>query len=397
MSSSEADTPPAAPVVAAGSSSALDRLHLRDTWPWLAALAAFLVFCWLLGPILTPFVVGAGLAYAGDPFVDRLQRWGLSRTAGVCVVFVLVTLLGLLALVMLVPMLHTQVSVLLENIPQWLAWLQDRGLSQLGITLPEGMRLDAEGLKQVVADHWTQAGGVVKEVWRHVSASGGALLVAVANLLLVPVVTFYLLRDWDLLVAWIRNMIPPRAVPTADTMAKETDEVLGAFIRGQLTVMAALTVFYWIALWAAGLDLALLVGLIVGLVSFIPYLGAIVGVLVAVVAMLVQTQELLPFVWLAVVFGVGQVLESNVLTPWLVGDKIGLHPVTVIFAVMAGGQLFGFVGVMLALPLAAVLAVLFRHAKRQWLGSRLYGHAAPTTVSALEPASPPAAPTPPTP
>ncbi|WP_420465543.1 AI-2E family transporter [Panacagrimonas sp.] len=392
MSSSEAERAPAATPM---QSSALDRLHLRDSWPWLAALAGFGVFCWLLAPILTPFVLGAGLAYAGDPFVDRLQRWGLSRTAGVSLVFLFITLLGLLALVMLVPMLHNQLAVLLENIPQWLAWLQDRGLAQLGITLPEGMRLDAESLKQVVADHWTQAGGVVKEVWRHVSASGGALLVAIANLLLVPVVTFYLLRDWDLLVAWIRNMIPPRTLPTVGTMARETDEVLGAFIRGQLTVMAALTVYYWIALWAAGLDLALLVGLIVGLISFVPYLGAIVGVLTAVIAMLVQTQELLPFVWLAVVFGVGQVLESNVLTPWLVGDKIGLHPVAVIFAVMAGGQLFGFVGVMLALPVAAVLAVLFRHAKRQWLGSRLYGHGAPAELPSQEAAATQAAPTPP--
>ncbi len=368
-------------------SSALDQLHLRDSWPWLAAAAVFLVFCWLLAPILTPFVLGAGLAYAGDPLVDRLERWGLSRTAGVSMVFLLIALLGLLAVVMLVPTLYGQLQVLLENIPQWLAWLQDRGLTHLGIALPEGMRLDAEGLRKVVAEHWTQAGGVLKEVWRHVSASGGALLVAVANLLLVPVVTFYLLRDWDHLVAWIRGMIPPRVVPGVDAMARETDEVLGAFIRGQLTVMASLTIYYWIALWLAGLNLALLVGLIVGLISFVPYLGAIVGVLTAVIAMLVQTQELLPFVWLAVAFGIGQVLESNVLTPWLVGDRIGLHPVAVIFAVMAGGQLFGFVGVMLALPVAAVLAVLFRHAKRQWLASRLYGQGAPVPAAQPGPAN----------
>ena len=357
--------------------SALDRLRLRDSWPWLAAMLGFFVLCWLLAPILTPFVLGAGLAYAGDPIVDRLQRWGLSRTAGVCAVFLLITVASLLSLVMLVPMLQGQLAVLLQNIPQWLAWIQDQGLSRLGIALPEGMRLDAEGFKKLVAEHWSDAGGVLKEAWGHISASGGALLTAIANLLLVPVVTFYLLRDWDLLVAWIRNLVPPRSLPTVGRMAQETDEVLGAFIRGQLTVMGALTLYYWVALWAAGLNLALLVGLIVGLVSFIPYLGAIVGVLVAVIAMLVQTQELLPFVWLAVVFGIGQILESNVLTPLLVGDRIGLHPVTVIFAVMAGGQLFGFVGVMLALPVAAVLAVLMRHAKSQWLTSRMYQHGAP--------------------
>lgn len=356
----------------------LDRLRLRETWPWFAALGGVLVLCWLLAPILTPFVLGAGLAYAGDPIVDRLQRWGLSRTLGVCVVFLLITVGGLLAVVMLLPMLQNQLTVLLQNVPQWLAWLQDQGLSRLGITLPEGTRLDADGLRRLVGEHWSEAGGVLKQVWTHVSASGGALLTAIANLLLVPVVTFYLLRDWDHLVAWIHGAIPPRSLPRVSALARETDEVLGAFIRGQLTVMAALTVYYWIALWLAGLDLALLVGLIIGLISFVPYLGAIVGVLTAVIAMLVQTQELLPFVWLAVVFGIGQLLESNVLTPWLVGDRIGLHPVAVIFAVMAGGQLFGFVGVMLALPVAAVVAVLLREAMKQWRASRMYQHGAPS-------------------
>lgn len=382
------------PAAESGSSSALDRLRFRETWPWLVALGVFVLFCWLLAPILTPFVLGAGLAYAGDPIVDRLQRWGLSRTAGVCVVFVVITIVGLASLVLLLPMLQTQLTTLLQNIPEWLAWLQNSGLSRIGITLPDGMRLDAEGFKKVIAEHWSEAGGVLKEVWKHVSASGGALLTAIANLLLVPVVTFYLLRDWDHLVAWIRGVIPPRSLPKVGAMARETDEVLGAFIRGQLTVMAALTLYYWVALWLAGLDLALLVGLIVGLISFVPYLGAIVGVLTAVIAMLVQTQELLPFVWLAVVFGLGQVLESNVLTPWLVGDKIGLHPVAVIFAVMAGGQLFGFVGVMLALPVAAVLAVLLREGKKQWLASRLYGHAAPVPAAEI-PAVPAAELTPP--
>jgi predicted PurR-regulated permease PerM len=380
-------SPSAEPEFAGG--SALDRLRLRETWPWLAALAVFLLVCWLLSPILTPFVLGAGLAYAGDPIVDRLQRWRLSRTAGVCVVFVVITAVGLASLILLIPMLQNQIKVLLQNIPEWLAWLQDHGLSRIGITLPDGVKLDAAGFKTVIAQHWSEAGELLREVWTHVSASGGALLTAIANLLLVPVVTFYLLRDWDDLVAWIRGVIPPRSLPRVRGMARETDEVLGAFIRGQLTVMAALTVYYWIALWLAGLQLALLVGLIVGLISFVPYLGAIVGVMTAVVAMLVQTQELLPFVWLAVVFGIGQVLESNVLTPWLVGDKIGLHPVAVIFAVMAGGQLFGFVGVMLALPVAAVIAVALRETKRQWLASRMYSHGAPASAPTVAlPAAP---------
>lgn len=382
MSLPGAETPPPA---SDPGGSALDRLRLDETWPWIAGLVTFLLFCWLLSPILMPFVLGAGLAYAGDPIVDRLQTWRLSRTIGVCVVFVVITALGLLGLVLLLPMLQEQLRVLLQNIPVWLAWIQDHGLARLGISLPEGVRLDAAGFKTVIAQHLPEASGLLREAWTRLASSGGALLTALANLVLVPVVTFYLLRDWDLLVDWIRSVIPRRTLPRIGRMARETDEVLGAFIRGQLTVMAALTVYYWVALWLAGLNLALLVGLIVGLISFVPYLGAIVGVLTAVIAMLVQTQELLPFVWLAVVFTIGQVLESNVLTPLLVGDRIGLHPVAVIFAVMAGGQLFGFVGVMLALPVAAVIAVLLRETKKEWLASRMYSHGVPALAAAPAP------------
>lgn len=365
------------------------RLSPGDFVPWLLALVVFVVFCWLLTPILTPFVLGAGLAYAGDPIVDRLQRWRLSRTLGVCVVFVVITLVSMLALVLMVPLLQTQIATLLENIPEWLAWIQDKGLPRLGVVLPDGVRLDVTGLKKIVTENWSEAGGIAKEIWGHVSRSGGALLVTLANLLLVPVVTFYLLRDWDRLVAWIRDLIPPRELPRVSGLARETDDVLGAFIRGQLTVMAVLSIYYWLALWIAGLKLSLIVGLIVGMISFVPYLGGIVGILIAMLAMLVQTQELLPLVGILVVFGIGQILESNVLTPWLVGDRIGLHPVTVIFAVMAGGQLFGFVGVMLALPVAAVIAVLLRHAKAEWQQSRLYRLDAPPSVATELPSGSP--------
>ncbi|MGB0955966.1 MAG: AI-2E family transporter [Panacagrimonas sp.] len=350
----------------------MSQFRLRESWPWLVAGIGFLVLLWLLAPILTPFVLGAGLAYVGDPIVDRLQTWRLSRTAGVCVVFVAITSVSLLAVVLLLPMLQVQLATLLSNIPDWLLWLQDKGLTQLGITLPEGVKLDADGLKTIARQHWSEAGDFLRLAWAQVSESGVALATSAANLLLVPVVTFYLLRDWDDLVAWTRNLIPPRYVPRADQMAHETDEVLSAFFRGQLSVMAALSLYYWLALWIVGLDLALLVGLIVGVISFVPYLGTIVGILTAAIAMLVQTQDPLSLIWIAVVFGIGQVLESNVLTPWLVGDKIGLHPVTVIFAIMAGGQLFGFIGIMLALPVSAVLSVLMRHFKDEWLKSQLY-------------------------
>jgi predicted PurR-regulated permease PerM len=363
------------------SNSALS--SVRENWPWIVLGVLLLILVWLLTPILTPFVVGAGLAYMGDPLVDRLEKMRLSRTAGVSLVFVLLTLSFVIVAALMIPMLGEQFVALLHNVPDWLDWIQTTALPRLGITLPEGIQLDASGLKTLIQEHWSKAGNVFAIVWQRASQSTGAIMTTVANLVLIPIVTFYLLRDWDLLVAWIRNVIPPRWRSTADGLARETDDVLGAFFRGQLTVMAALTVYYWIALWLTGLKLALIVGLIIGLVSFVPYLGAIIGIVTAVLAMIVQTQELMPFVWLGVVFAIGQFLESNVFGPWLIGDRIGLHPVAVIFAVMAGGQLFGFIGVLLALPVAAVLAVMLRHTLRHWFESHLYRDTAATDRTIL--------------
>lgn len=338
----------------------------------LAALAALLVLLYFMGPILMPFVLSAGLAYLGDPLVDRLQRLKLSRTMAVIVVFLALTAVVVPALVIVLPMLLEQVRVFVGNVPDYLAWLQNRGLPALGVRLPDELRLDPENLKRVVAENLPQAGGLARDVLGTLSRSGGALLAFIAGLVLVPVVTFYLLRDWDHLVAWVDGIVPVRFRPTVRRLAKESDDVLSGFLRGQLLVMLALGVIYSVGLWLAGLHLALLIGIGAGLVSFVPYLGFVVGILAAGIAVLVQTQELLPLAYVVAAFTVGQVVESSLLTPWLVGDRIRLHPVAVIFAVMAGGQLFGFVGVLLALPAAAVIAVLMRHAMERWRASPAY-------------------------
>lgn len=337
-----------------------------------AALAALLVGVWLLSPILTPFVFGAGLAYLGDPLVDRLEAWRVPRTAGVVIVFASLTLAAIILGLLLVPMLQEQIVTLAKRIPEFLDALQNRWLPAIGIDLPADFRFDVASLRELVAQHWGEAGGLAAGLWASLSKSGVAAMTLVGNLALIPVVTFYLLRDWDLLVARIAELIPRQWLPTATALANETDEVLSAFIRGQLLVMLALAVVYTVGLWIVGLDLALLIGLIAGMVSFVPYLGFIIGILLAVIASLIQNAELLPLLGVALVFGVGQLLESTVLTPWLVGDRIGLHPVAVIFAVLAGGQLFGFVGVLLALPVAAAMAVFVRFGTRLWLRSALY-------------------------
>lgn len=358
---------------------------LRQNWGWFAAGAAMLVLLYLLGPILAPFLVSAGLAYIGDPLVDRLEKLGLGRTPGVCIVFVVFFGVLVTALVLMVPMLEEQVVTFAQNIPDWLKWLQDVGLPRIGVHLPSGVRLDAVGLRNAITHNLTQAGDIAETVFNRVKESTPALLGFIANLLLIPVVSFYLLRDWDLLVARIDQLIPPRLRPHAEGLARETDGVLSALIRGQLLVMAALAAIYSIGLTLAGLKVALLIGICSGLVSFIPYLGFISGLIAASIAMVVQTQEVAPLLWVAVVFGVGQVLESGVLTPMLVGDRIGLHPVAVIFSILAGGQLFGFVGVLVALPVAAVLAVLLRHARQHWLRSSLYVGGPDRPVSAAPP------------
>ena len=329
----------------------------------LAALGALL---YALGPVLMPFAVSAGLAYIGDPLVDRLEslrfrQLRLSRTAAVTLVFGVIFGLGTLGLVLLIPLLIEQVTTFIHALPDWLNWVQSR-LAKLGVPV---QILDPENLRKLLMENWSQTGSSAAAILKPVTQSGLALLGTLASLLLIPVVTFYLLRDWDVLMARIHALLPLRARSTVESLARETDDVLGAFLRGQLLVMAFLAAFYSAGLLLAGLQLGLLIGLVAGLVSFVPYLGFIVGIVAASIAMLVQTQELFPLLWIGLVFTLGQMLESMFVTPWLVGDRIGLHPVAVIFAVMAGGQLFGFVGVLLALPAAAVIAVGLRHWQAQ--------------------------------
>ena len=287
-------------------------------------------------------------------------------------VFVLFTLVGAGLALVLLPMLINQVGEALKRLPVLLDWLQNTALPWVGVRLPEGSRLDVEGLGALLADNWQQVGSQIQGVLSQVSKSGASALAFGLNMIMVPVVTFYLLRDWDELVALIDRHLPRRHQPAIERFFQDADQVLGAFIMGQMLVMAALATIYTLGLWAVGLKLALLVGLMAGLLSFVPYLGTFLGVVMGVVAMLLQEPGWLPLVGVGVVFIVGQILEGAVLTPLLVGDKIGLHPVAVIFAVMAGGQLFGFIGVLVALPVAAVLAVAVRRASALWLASAAY-------------------------
>jgi predicted PurR-regulated permease PerM len=342
----------------------------------LAVAAVILWLVWRLGPILTPFVLGALLGWLGDPLADRLQRRGLSRDVAVGLVFGGMVLVVVLGLLILVPLLERQIVTLIESGPQYRDWILQTALpwmeQKTGLDLVGW--LDTARLTEWVRTHWEQAGGVAATVFGYLSRSGVAMLAWVANIVLLPILTFYFLRDWDLLVQRVASLVPRDHVVTVTRLARESNDVLGAFLRGQFVVMIALGVIYAIGLSLIGLKLGLLIGIIAGLISFIPYLGATTGVVLAVIAAVVQAQgfDLQLLLLVGVVFTVGQLLESYVLTPRIVGDKIGLHPMAVIFAIMAGGQLFGFLGMLLALPVAAVANVLLRFAKERYRESDLY-------------------------
>ena len=341
-----------------------------------AIALAVLWVLWLLAPILTPFVVALMLAWLGDPLVDRLEAAGRSRNTAVVLVFLMMLLLVVLGLLILVPMLQRQIATLIAALPQMQVWLMETAVpaieSRFGFQLAEWM--DPQRVIDWMRSHWQAAGGAAATVFGYLSRSSFAVVTFTVNLFLTPIVTYYFLRDYDRMVERVASLIPRDHITTVSKLAQESNEVLGAFIRGQFLVMAAQGTIYAVGMALVGLKLGLLIGMIAGLISFIPYLGATIGIVLAILAALFQAQGLdWPLlIGVAVVFTVGQLLESYVLTPRIVGDKIGLHPVAVIFAVMAGGQLFGFLGMLLALPVAAVANVLLRYAQQRYRDSQLY-------------------------
>lgn len=340
---------------------------------WVIAIGAFGWLIYLLSPVLPPFLMAALLAYLFNPVVDKLQNMGVTRTLSVTLVFFLLTILLILVLLLLVPQIEKQFLYLVRKLPEYIDVIQNKFLPWLAAYLGiSEIDVDSASLKQWFAENWTQAGGFAKNVLASLSKSGLAMVAWVGSVVLVPVVGFYLLRDWNHITARIKEMVPRNIEPAFTKLTRESDEVLGAFIRGQLLVMLALGIIYSIGLGLIGLKLAILIGLLAGLVSFVPYLGFIIGVLAASIAILLQTQQAIDVLYVLAVFAVGQFFESVVLTPTLVGDRIGLHPVAVIFAVLAGGQLFGFIGVLLALPVAAVLMVIGRHVHEDYMNSAMY-------------------------
>jgi len=347
----------------------------RRALAWFLIAAVAVLALWLLGPVLTPFAVAAVLAYMLTPLVDRLDSLCHGRVPRVLAVAVveLLFIVVLLAIALLIvpilfkeaPLMREQLPLLLDSLTGWLKPL----LAQLGFKVA----LDPTSIKAFVFKYLNAN---VEDALVSLMSSlrlGGSLAMSVlGNLVLIPVALFYLLMDWDRFIAQTVSLVPTRLRPGFDSFMEEADEVLGQYLRGQLLVMLIMAAFYAVGLTLFGLDLGLPIGLFTGLAMFVPYLGFGVGLVLAALAGLLQFASFKALVMVAVVYGFGQFVESLFLTPRLVGERIGLHPLAVIFALLAFGQVFGFVGILVALPASAVLLVAIRRIRDSYLASRLY-------------------------
>jgi predicted PurR-regulated permease PerM len=339
------------------------KTDLRVNW-----LIAILLTGWmfyLLAPVLTPFIAAALLAYLGDPLADRLQKLRMPRSLAVVCVFLMTFLVLGLLILLIGPLVSAQIGALFDALPDIARQVEQVWMPRiLGWFSVEGG--DDVGIGAFLARYSEMFGSWSGKVLLSVGKSGGVLAAAVLSLFLIPIITFYMLRDWDLIVAHIGALVPESQRETVYQLARESDEVLGAFLRGQVLVMLALAFLYSFGLWLVDLKFAVAIGVVAGLVSFVPYLGFVFGIALAMLTMALE-----PNLWqlagVIATFAIAQGIEGTVLTPKLVGDRIGLHPVIVIFAVAAGGQLFGFFGILLALPAAAVLSVLVRFAYHRYL------------------------------
>jgi predicted PurR-regulated permease PerM len=350
----------------------MERADRLQSAAWMGLGLALLWLLWLLSPILAPFLLAAVLAYICDPLVERLEGWRVPRTAGVLVVMLLLGLLMVLLVLTLVPLVHKEAQQLGARLPDAVVALNERFAPWLRQRFGIALQFDAATLRQLLTENSGSVQDLAGRLFASLKIGGMALAGLLANLLLAPVVMFYLLRDWKRLLARIESLIPRRWRERLVRMLGDVDAVLAEFLRGQVSVMGLLAFYYSLGLWLAGVDFALPLGILTGLLIFIPYIGYATGFALALLVAGLQFEGWGLLLGVLIVFGIGQALESFLLTPFLVGERIGLHPLAVIFALMAFGQLFGFFGVLLALPASAALLVGLREVRAGYLESRFY-------------------------
>ena len=345
---------------------------MRHSWWGVLFLLVLAGLIYLLDAVLMPFVAGMILAYLADPLADRFENWGMSRVMAVSSVFLILVVVLVISLLIIVPLIVQQAKQFGESIPAIFEWVKNILAPKLEEWAGYDLQTEMENIQKVLTENWRDAGGYLAQALGQIGRSGMALVSWVTFLSLVPVVTFYLLLDWDRLVQSIQDLVPRRWLSDTNRLSKRCDEVLSAFLRGQLLVMLCLGILYAVGLSLLGLNFGLLIGFVSGLASIVPFLGFIVGLTIALLVAVFQMGTIWAILGVIAIFAAGQVIESVVLQPKLLGDKIGLHPVAVIFAVLVGGELFGFIGVLLALPVAAVIMVLLREGHDRYKNSTLY-------------------------
>ncbi len=345
----------------------------RQVMFWVAAFVFLMFALWMLSEILLPFIMGLAIAFLLTPVADRLERLGINRAVGALLLIALVVFAFVLVVLLIAPILGGQLSSFIDNIPRYVARVQtlitDPGRPWLQKLIGEGMNVDTKSVGEFV----TQGAGWLTAFLRSLWSGGRSLISLFSLIVITPVVAFYLIYDWHEMIGSVDSWVPVHQRGTVRRLARETDVAIAGFVRGQTAVCLILGSFYAVALTLTGLNFGLLIGLVSGIITFIPYVGSMTGLVVAVgVAVAQFWPAWTSIVTVAVIFLVGQFVEANVLSPKLVGESVGIHPVWLIFALLAFGYLLGFVGLLIAVPLAATIGVLVRFALRRYLDSSLY-------------------------
>ncbi len=342
---------------------------------WVFWLVLFTLFCtavYVLRSVLLPFVAGIIIGYLLDPLTTKFTKWGLNRTLSTFLVLVLVVIILVPSLILLVGVIDDQLGRFISVVPQYIGSLIKKVepiIIELQARFPS---LEADKIKEYIRGNMINGLKLAGGVFRSLITGGFAFFNLLSLLLITPVVAFYMLRDWNKFINKVNSLLPRNSKASIRKQAKEIDQTLAGFIRGQLSVCVILGTYYSVGLYFVGLELGVLVGFIAGIISFIPYVGSIVGFLISIGIAFAQFDSVMPILQVVIVFAIGQFIEDNFLTPKLVGDNVGLHPVWVMFALLAGGVLLGFLGLMIAVPVAAIIGVLIRHAIDNYKKSNLY-------------------------
>ena len=338
---------------------------------WCGAFVLFIVGIYVLRDVLLPFVAGISIAYFLDPLTSKLQQKMRSRIAALCIVFAVLILAVLLCVFIVVPIVQKQLSLFLANLPVYAGLLWGK-LEPYVAELKKIFPNQTENLQQTVSEHFSGGMKLLLGTVKRVLSGSMAFINLLSLLLITPVVAFYLLRDWNKFCNVIKGLLPREEARTIRKLLSEMNDIVSGFVRGQATVCLCLGIFYAVGLTLSGLDLGLMIGLGIGLLSFIPYVGSTIGFVSSVGLSIVQFNDWKRTAVVVVIFFLGQMLEGNVLTPKLVGEKVGLHPVWVMFALLVGATLFGFLGVLIAVPVAAIIGVLVRFGVQKYKESSLY-------------------------